>query len=67
MKINKENQFIDFRLITQSRKNHVLSCFVAISACSSRTGFCQLRIKLTEYWCNLNRTHSGTADPSAFS
>ncbi|MEG0278655.1 MAG: hypothetical protein RR510_08265 [Morganella sp. (in: enterobacteria)] len=28
-KINLENQFIDFRLITQSRKNHVLSCFVS--------------------------------------
>ncbi|AWC94813.1 hypothetical protein AM380_14795 [Morganella morganii] len=28
VKINEENQSIDFRLITQSRKNHVLSCFV---------------------------------------
>ncbi|HCM62280.1 MAG TPA: hypothetical protein DIT05_07000 [Morganella sp. (in: Bacteria)] len=38
-KINQENQFIDFRLITQSRKNHVLSCFVSNLEGNRATGF----------------------------
>ncbi|MQC07699.1 hypothetical protein C4513_13850 [Morganella morganii] len=47
VKINQENQFIDFRLITQSRKNHVLSCFVN----NLRGAFAPLCFAFFCYYC----------------
>ncbi|AWC93701.1 hypothetical protein AM380_08700 [Morganella morganii] len=49
MKINQENQFIDFRLITQSRKNHVLSCFVSNIKAAVRSGENQTFILLIRF------------------